>query len=297
MKHVTMTCLMLALAGSLALAVEPPSPPPHGKTKQQQKWLRDHLRADMRTINTFPDKAYGSMALMVNSATGNETDLLADCYQLTRKIAEQEMRQIAQAQIAQVRALQVQAARAQGIQPQAGQPQPALPQEDGEAKADREDLRRLYKRLTEARRPVRNISEYIYASLPGWCAQAAQYIPSSYYGNGRYVGPLDSAAYAGPYAGDVYNAYSDNASYFNTQIIRGRASLPGVPRRTNQNLVVPQGNRPGQNGPASRGTNPHPVGFRSAAAVSPMPVTTMHNGSWQGSGYQGSGATQYGRGR
>jgi hypothetical protein len=288
---------MLVLAGSLALAVEPPSPPPHGKTKQQQKWLRDHLRADMRIINTFPDKTYGSMAFMVNSATGNETDLLADCYQLPRKIAEQEMRQIAQAQIAQAQALQVQAAQAQGVQPQAVQPQAAPPQEDEEAKADREDLRKLYKRLAEARKAVRNISEYIYASLPGWCAQAAQYVPSSYYGNGRYVGPLDSAAYAGPYAGDVYNAYSDNASYFNTQIIRGRASLPDVPRRTNPNSVVPQGNRPGQNGPASRGTNQRPVGFRSAVVVSPMSVTTMHNGSWQGSGCQGPGATQYGHGR
>ena len=286
MRRVTMTCLLLALSGSLAQAVEPPSPPPHGRTKQQKDWLRDHLAAEMRTINTFPTNAFDEMRQKVGSTTPDETDLLTDCYQLTRRIAERELRQIAQALIAQA-----QAGQAQGGQPQAVQTA-APPQEDEQVKADREDLRKLYKKLAEARKPARTVSEYIYASLPGWCAQIAQYVPPSYYGNGQYVGPLDSEVYAGHYARYVYMAYLHKNSYFNKQI-RDVMRFAVVPLGTNPNPVVPQGNGPGQNRPAPRGANPHMVEL----PFRPVPVTTPCNTAWQGGGFQGSGATQSSRGR
>jgi len=41
----------------------------------------------MRTINTFPTNAFDEMRQKVGSTTPDETDLLTDCYQLTRRIA------------------------------------------------------------------------------------------------------------------------------------------------------------------------------------------------------------------
>ena len=280
MKLAGMTCLVLALSGSLALAVEAPSPPAHGNAKQQKKWLREHLAADMRTINAFPEKAYGSVALMVNSASSHETDLLADCYQLTRKIAEEELRQIAQAQAAQAQIAQAQAAQAQAAQPGVAQPPAVAPAEYEQSKADREDLRELYRRLAAARTPVRMVGQYIYASLPGWCAQAAQFIPPSYYGNGQYVGPLDSDEYAGPYAGYVCRAYA----------VR-RVGDQAAHRGTNHNRVVTQDSGSGQNGVVPRGTNPHPVVPRAATAP------TWGNGTYQRGAFQGLAATPSSRGR
>ncbi len=231
MKRVLMTCLILAFFSSLTVAVEPPSPPPHGRTRQQHDWLREHLAADMGTINTFPNDAFDEMRRMVTRATRDETDLLADYYELSRKVAEREVRQIVQAQIAQAQVIQAQAAQAQGVQPQAVQP-PAVPQEDAQAKADREGLRELSRTLAAARNPASKVGEYIYASLPGWCAQQeAQLVPSSFYGDGQYVGPLDSEASAGRHAGYVYTAYD-----------RWRSAPPGRNTRGavhNSNLRVP----------------------------------------------------------
>ena len=152
MKRVTMTCLVLMFAGSLAMAAEPRTPPHHGKTKEQRDWLRRHLNADMQAVNTFPKEACGEMHRMVAYATPAEIDLLADCYYLTRKIAEAELREIAQAQVAR--------ALAQG-----GQLQAALPQEDERMKADREELRKLYAELARARMPARKLGAYI-AGVP-----------------------------------------------------------------------------------------------------------------------------------
>ncbi len=106
MNRVLMTCLILALFGSLAPAVEPPSPPSHGRTRQQHEWLRGHLDADMGTIKTFPKGAFDEMHRTVPRTTRDETDLLADYYQLSRKIAEREVREIFQAQIAQAQVIQ-----------------------------------------------------------------------------------------------------------------------------------------------------------------------------------------------
>ena len=79
------------------------------------------------------------------------------------------MRQIVQAQIAQAKPA------AQGAR---GSASPAAPpQEDEQVKADRKDLRKLYKGLAAARKPVRTVSEYIYASLPGWCARRPSTFP------------------------------------------------------------------------------------------------------------------------
>ena len=129
----------------------------------------------MQAVGTFPESAYGKMARLVTLATRDETDLLADYYRLSRKIAEQERRQvvqaqIARAQIAQAQVVQAQMAQAQGVPPQVVQPPAAAPQEDAQAKADREELQKLNERISEARKPVQTIAEYIDASLPGWRA-------------------------------------------------------------------------------------------------------------------------------
>ena len=70
MNRVLMTCLILALFGSLAPAVEPPSPPSHGRTRQQHEWLRGHLDADMGTIKTFPKGAFDEMHRTVLARPG-----------------------------------------------------------------------------------------------------------------------------------------------------------------------------------------------------------------------------------
>ena len=279
MKPVLLTCLILACSGSLARAVEPLSPPSHGRTKQQHDWLRGNLDADMGTINTFPTDAFEEMHRMVTRATRDETDLLADYYKLTRKVAEREMRQIVQAQIAQAQVIQAQAAQARGAQVPAVQP-PAAPPEDEQAKADREELGKLSKTLAAARKPARTVSEYIYASLPGWCAQQAPFVPPSYYGDGQYVGPLDSKQYAGPHAGYVYRAY-----------MVGREGSYAADRRENRNRAANQGNSSGGNEAVPLGTNPHPVMPR------PAPAGTWGNGTSQRDGFQGSPATQSNRRR
>jgi hypothetical protein len=282
-----MTCLILALAGSLALAVEPPGPPPHGKTKQQHDWLRDHLAADMEIINTFPEQAYADMRQKVASTSREETNLLADCYQLSRKLAEQEMRLIAAAQIAQA-----QAAGAQGIQPQVIQPPAAPP----EVEADREALRKLYEKLAAARKPARIVSEYIYASLPGWCAQAAQFVPSAYYGEGHYVGPLDSETYAGQYAGPVYIAYFDKTSRFNRHIIHHWWRTYGPAPEAGRNPATLEENDRGRNGRGQGGPSPRPAAPYNGRPVRPLPTTPRY-GTYQGNGLQGLGAMQFNRGR
>ena len=121
----------------------------------------------MGTIKTFPKGAFDEMHRTVPRTTRDETDLLADYYQLSRKIAEREVREIFQAQ-SRGPSHSGQAAQTQGVQPQAVQP-PAAPQEDDQAKADREELRKLSKTLAEARKPASTVGRRITASLPGWC--------------------------------------------------------------------------------------------------------------------------------
>ena len=255
MKRVMMTWLILTLAGSFALAIEPLDPPPHGMTKQERDWLRRHLEADMGTMNTFPKEAYEKMHRMVAYATADEIDRLTDCYQLTRKIAAGELRQLTRAQIAQA----------------------APPQANEEAKADRDELRKVYADLASARIPARTVGEYIDASLPGWRAQVAQYVPSSYDGDDRDVVSLDDDACAGYYVRYVHRAHPD----LKKQDHRGRTS-EGVPAGKGWN----------QNGPANRGTNPSAAGHHSAAAAA-----GPRGGNFQGNGFQGTSERSFGRGR
>jgi hypothetical protein len=232
MKCVTMTCLILALAGSLAPAVEPLGPPPHGKTKLQKDWLRAHLAGDIQAIDAFPRSACGDMRKKLTFATRDETDLLADYYQLSREIADREMRQIVQAQIPQPPAAQAQGAQAQGAPPPAVRRPAAAAEDDEQAKTDRQELRKLSKKVAAARKPVRAVGEYIYASLPGWCAQQeARFVPDSYYGDDQYVGPLDSPASAGPNAESACRAWSEWRGF------------PVAPRRTTR---TPEGHQASQ---------------------------------------------------
>ena len=92
------------------------------------------------------------------------------------------------------------------------------------------------------------MGEYIYASLPGWCArQEAHFVPPSFRDGDKYVGPLDSEEPAGRHAGNVYRACMN---WRKLAIEHERNVTPGWPQtprpdRREPGAVPHNGNRPG----------------------------------------------------
>jgi hypothetical protein len=204
MKRVAVALVCFFFVGAVAWAIDRPPAP----RELQKAWLAGNLATDMQASGIFGPRDYQQASGFIRYLKPQEIQSLADLYYRTRSRAEQDVRRQQLLQ-AQVNPEQVSPGPAQPVPPKPITAEPdQTPAQQEQAKAEREELDKLCAQLASARKPVQSLSGLIYASLPGWCAKQYQgAVPSSYYANGLYVGPLSSAAYAGPYATAVYNVY------------------------------------------------------------------------------------------
>jgi hypothetical protein len=238
---------------------------PPQQREQERAWLKGNLAADMQALGMFGQRDYHQAGGFIRSLKASEIHLLADLYYRTRSRAEQDLRQ-QQLPQSQLNPAQPNPPQNNLAQPK---PDPAGPNptadEQQRGKAEREDLDKLCAQLAKGRKPVQLLSELIYASLPGWCVQQSLGpVPSSYYANGSYVGPLFSPEYAGPYADAVYSAH---------QVSQANTSMRG--RGDSINRDGSFANRDG--GFASRNGGAMPNrGPTAAAYPGMMPGATVH---------------------
>ncbi len=282
MSRVTLALVFFSSLSAFAWAIDRPPQ----QTGLQKAWLEGKLGVDMRAQGMFTDGDYYQAERSLRAVKSRDLHSLADLYYLTRNQAERDMQEQRALQAApnpvqpnmpQVNPASPNQARAVQAQPALLPANPGQPTEaeQQKAKEEREELKNLCARLPKGRGPVQVLSQLIYATLPGWCAQqAGGSVPSSYYANGSYVGPLASAGYAGPYTVNVYDAYVDSSSYFH-RFIDPRKSFRATPFLSNGAAPLRNPNGTFVRNPAfmpSRGTNPAWV--RPPVFVRPMVPTT-----------------------
>ena len=211
MRCMTLTVLCCLAIGHCAGAMdEPPRTP-----RSQRDWLSGRLRNDMAENEkgmpgTFRMREYARAKAIVSphanstlQISDSDVGLLAEYYYRTRVRAEEDLRQF-ERQLAGL-------GQFQGQFPNPPQAGPA----DNElqaAQADRDTIFALGGRLADSIGAAKNLSELIYASLPGFCIREKQTLPPWYFdfdrknGTFHYVGPVHNSVYAGSYA-DRINTY------------------------------------------------------------------------------------------